>query len=293
MPNVQTALQANALSKSYKTVQALKDISLEIGPGVTAILGQNGAGKTTFIKCALGLEKPTAGTLQMFGRSPRTRKTREHVGVMLQDTELPDLLTGRELLDLFASYYPAPMNSEAIIELAQINAFVDQRYGKLSGGQKRRIQFALAIVGDPDLVFLDEPTTGLDTEARKALWETVRSFVATGRSIILTTHYLEEADALADRIIILSHGRIIADGPAEQIRQGASGATIRCETKLALAEISVLPACTHAGKAGRITEIRTSDTVATLRALLAQDANLSELTVSKPRLEDIFEELTQ
>ena len=287
------ALQADALSKSYQAVEALKQISLTINPGVTAILGQNGAGKTTLIKCALGLEQPTQGSVMVFGRSPRQRIARQHIGVMLQDTELPDLLTGRELLELFASYYVTPMDADAVIELAQIEDFVDRRYRKLSGGQKRRIQFALAIVGNPDLVFLDEPTTGLDTDARKVLWDVVRSIAKSGRAIVLTTHYLEEADALADRIVIVADGSIVADQAVDQIRSEVSGSTIRCETKLAATEIQQMPACTDVGAAGRLTEIRSHDAAVTLRALLARDEHLSDLTVSKPRLEDIFEELTR
>lgn len=286
-------LQTDGLRKSYGAVTALNDISLRIEPGVTAILGQNGAGKTTLIKCALGLENPNQGTVSIFGSSPRNRAAREHIGVMLQDTELPDLLTGRELLTLFASYYTTPMTSEAVIALAQIGSFVDTRYRKLSGGQKRRVQFALAIVGNPDLVFLDEPTTGLDTDARKVLWDVVRDFVKAGRSIVLTTHYLEEADALADRILVLANGAIIADGSADDIRKTATGALIRCQTQLDLSEIEALPACTGAGLAGRFTEIRTRDTLLTLRALLAKDGHLVDLTISKPRLEDIFEALTR
>lgn len=293
MSPVPSALRAETLSKSYKDVKALKEVSLAIEPGVTAILGQNGAGKTTFIKCALGLERPSGGNIRVFGQSPRRRTAREYTGVMLQDTELPDLLTGRELLELFASYYTEPMTLEEVIELSQISDFVDKRYRKLSGGQKRRIQFAIAIVGNPQLVFLDEPTTGLDTDARKVLWDVVRGFVKAGRTIVLTTHYLEEADALADRVIILADGSIIADGSAEDIRKSASGATIRCQTSKSLEEIKALPACIGVTQVGRLSEIRTSDAILTLRTLLAQDPDLQDLTVSRPRLEDIFEELTR
>ena len=287
------ALQTDSLHKSYKDIEALMDVSLSITSGVTAILGQNGAGKTTLIKCALGLEHPSHGRVEVFGETPNKRSAREHIGVMLQDTELPDLLTGRELLTQFASYYKNPMTSDAAISLAEIGGFADKRYSKLSGGQKRRIQFALSIIGDPELVFLDEPTTGLDIDARKTLWNVVRAFVKDGRSIVLTTHYLEEADALADRIVILADGRIIADGPADQIRRSVSGAVIRCDTHLAPDEIGSLPACTEITTSGRMAEIRTSDTLATLRALLAKDPALRDLTISKPRLDDIFEALTK
>lgn len=202
-------LESEALVKRYGPITALNGISLQINAGVTAVLGQNGAGKTTLIRCALGLGPPSAGNITLFGIAPRQRASRQRVGVMLQDTELPDLLSGRELITLYASYYPAPMGINALIEMTGIGAFVDQRYKKLSGGQKRRIQFAIAVVGNPDLVFLDEPTTGLDSEARKSLWDTVRGFAADGRSIVLTTHYLEEAENLCRHIAIIDHGKLI------------------------------------------------------------------------------------
>lgn len=286
-------LKCSALSKRYGDIKALKDVSLHIAAGVTAILGENGAGKTTLIKCALGLERPSAGEIALFGQSPLKRASRRQVGVMLQDTELPDLLTGRELIALFASYYSQPLDLDTLIADTRIGDFVDRRYKKLSGGQKRRIQFALAIVGDPALVFLDEPTTGLDSEARKALWDTVRAFAAAGRAIVLTTHYLEEADALADRIIIMKSGEVIANNDAESIRAGVGGSVIRCATQVPMAEVRKLPACTGAAMAGRIMEIRSTDAAQTLRSLLSLDEAVAELTVSKPRLEDIFEELNQ
>jgi len=286
------ALELTKLTKNYGDLAALKGVSLAIQPGVTALLGQNGAGKTTLISCALGLQAPSSGKVRVFGAAPNNRAARQAIGVMLQDTELPDLLSGRELLQLFASYYHRPLAIEAVVELAQIENFVDRRYRKLSGGQKRRIQFALAIVGDPDLVFLDEPTTGLDIEARKALWKVVRSFASAGRSIILSTHYLEEADALADRIVILADGQIIADVGAQELRKSVAGARIRCETQLDTTTIESLPACLGAVLKGRATEIHTAHAPTTLRALLQKDKDVQELTVTNPKLEDIFEQLT-
>lgn len=286
-------LHCQALIKRYGDVTALNGVSLDIGPGVTAVLGQNGAGKTTLIKCALGLETPSEGDISLFGGAPARRHSRLRVGAMLQDTELPDLLTGRELIILFASYYPSPLPLDRLIDLTRIGGFVDQRYKKLSGGQKRRIQFALAVVGNPDLVFLDEPTTGLDAGARKALWETVRGLAEDGRAIVLTTHYLEEADALADRIVILKQGDIIADANAESIRGQVGGSLVRCQTNADEAALTRLPGCAGVSRAGRITELRTGDAVATLRGLFELDGSVSDLTVSKPRLEDIFEELNQ
>lgn len=293
MPTPTHPLQSQALTKRFGKVTALNDVSLQINAGVTAVLGQNGAGKTTLIRCALGLERPTDGDIRLFGLPPHKRASRQRVGVMLQDTELPDLLTGRELITLFASYYRKPMSLEAVIDLTRIGAFVDKRYKKLSGGQKRRIQFAITIVGNPDLVFLDEPTTGLDAEARKALWETVRGFAADGCAIVLTTHYLEEADSLADRIVIMKAGEIIADADAGTIRAGVGGSLIRCETSTDIERVRALPACTGAAMSGRLMEIRSSNAVDSLKALFELDPGVADLTVSKPRLEDIFTELNR
>jgi len=281
------------LKKSYGAKLALQGISAQISDsGVTAILGKNGAGKTTLIKCCLGLEKVSGGKVTIFGHKPGSRKARQTLGIMLQDTELPDLLTGAELIALFSSYYRRPLAFDEVVSLTQIGEFIDKRYKKLSGGQKRRIQFALAIAGDPDLLFLDEPTTGLDTHARKALWETVRRFSESGKTIILTTHYLEEADTLADRIIILDNGRIVEDAPTREIQSRLGGDMIRCQTVLSLEKTGAASSCLAAERSGKFTVLRSSNAAATLRDLLALDPGLSDLTVTRPNLEDIFSEGT-
>jgi len=281
------------LQKSYGAKIALQGVSAQISAsGVTAILGKNGAGKTTLIKCCLGLEKISGGKVAIFGHKPGSRKARQSLGIMLQDTELPDLLTGSELITLFSSYYDNPLGFDEVISLTQIGEFKDKRYKKLSGGQKRRIQFALAITGDPDILFLDEPTTGLDTEARKALWETVRRFAESGKTIILTTHYLEEADTLADRIIILNDGRIVEDAPTREIQSRLGGDMIRCQTSLSLAQARAVSACLTAERSGKFTVLRTVNAATTLRDLLARDPDLSDLTVARPSLEEIFSEGT-
>lgn len=287
-------LAVSRLMKTYGKVTALDGVSLSLGEGgVTAILGPNGAGKTTLIKCALGLVKHNGGEISVFGQKAGHMPARRRLGVMMQDTELPDLLTGRELLTLFASYYPAPIALADVIALTDTSGFIDKRYKKLSGGQKRRVQFALAIIGNPDLLFLDEPTTGLDTDARKALWDTVRAFVAQGKTIVLTTHYLEEADALADRIIVMGAGRVIADASAQNITNRMSGAIIRCQTALDVRALSQLAGYVSSEAVGRFTDIRTQDTTATLRQLLAADEAVSNLTISRPRLDEVFSELTR
>ncbi len=266
-----TIVAASNLVKRYGTKSALDGLSLGIrASGITAILGANGAGKTTLIRCVLGLTAPSAGMLSVFGQAPGSREARTRTGVMLQDADLPDLLTPREHLTLFASYYDRPLPVTEAITTCDIGAFADTRYKALSGGQKRRVQFALAVIGQPDLLFLDEPTTGLDGDARRALWQTVRRLAEGGASIVLTTHYLEEADALADHIVILKDGRVLTEAPTPQIRSAVGGALIRCSTTLALADVRPL--------AG---------------VRLGADPSPQDLTVTKPSLEEAVADLEQ
>ncbi|MFK8031446.1 MAG: ABC transporter ATP-binding protein [Gammaproteobacteria bacterium] len=279
---------ANAC-KSYGTTHALKNVSLNVDSGgVIAVLGQNGAGKTTLIRSAVGLLSLDEGSAHLFGKKSPQRVARERIGIMLQDSDLPELLTARELVELFASYYPDPLSVEATLTLADINDFAGKRYKQLSGGQKRRVQFALAIVGNPDLVFLDEPTTGLDPDARRALWAVVRSFVSDGKTIVLTTHYLEEADTLADRIVVMREGEVVADAPATDIRSLLGGSIIRCHTTSSVERLSALAEVTQVVTSGRVSEIQTSDVVVTLRELLAPEHEVTDLSVSRPNLEDVF-----
>ena len=283
---------AENLSKKYGNDHALQDITLNIRAGhITAILGTNGAGKTTFIRCCLGLTKQSDGGLIVFGGMPGKIAARRRIGVMLQDADLPDLLTPREHITLFASYYPSPSNIDEILNICQLTEFADKKYKKLSGGQKRRVQFALAVIGNPDLVFLDEPTTGLDTDTRRMLWDVVRALAQKGRTIILTTHYLEEADALADRIVVMNAGKIIADAPTSEIRQLAGGALIKCVSGLSAEKISAYPGAISVRRNGRFTEINTRNSASTLRLLLGDDPNVSELIVKKPSLEEAFDQL--
>src|SRR5690606_28520172 len=195
--------------KRYGAVQALDGVDLAIHAGeVLALLGPNGAGKTSAISLLCGLRAPSAGRALLFDQDPRAPAARRRLGVMLQATDLPDALTVAELLRQFAGYYPAPRDVEEILDLCGLTALADRRYGKLSGGQKRCAQFALAICGRPSLLVVDEPTTGLDVEARAMLWRVLRQLVAEGAGLLLTTHYLEEADALADRVVMLAGGRV-------------------------------------------------------------------------------------
>ncbi len=285
-------MRAVDLHKRYGAKHALDGFSLTLpATGVTAILGANGAGKTTFIRSVLGLTPISSGTLEVFGATPGSSVCRQRTGVMLQDADLPDLLTAREHLALFASYYPAPLPVNDAIEVCELGAFADKRYKSLSGGQKRRVQFALAVVGQPDLLFLDEPTTGLDGDARRVLWRTARTLAERGTSIVLTTHYLEEADALADHIAIIKDGKVLTHAATSDIRQAVGGALIRCVTTLTPEQAGRLDGARSARLSGRFTEILTNDTAATLRALLCNDAAPTDLTVTKPSLEDAVADL--
>ena len=201
------------------------------------------------------------------GVKPGDNAARARTGVMMQDAELPDLLTAREQIALFASYYPDPRGVEETIELAGLSGFPDARYAKLSGGQKRRVQFALALVGRPDLVFLDEPTTGLDAEARRGLWAIVRQAAEAGARVVLTTHYLEEADALADDVAVMKAGRVIARGTAAELRDQVGGSVIRCRTTLDEGALFALPGRAAASSiSGRYAELIAADATGSSQA---------------------------
>jgi len=211
------------VTKKYGSHRALDGIDLNVGAGeLIALLGPNGAGKTTAVKLLLGLLRPDEGTVRVFGLDPSEAANRQRTGAMLQVTRVPETMRVREHIDLFSSYYPRPMPFAEIVGMAGLHGIEQRFFGELSGGQKQRALFALAICGDPDLLFLDEPTVGLDVQARRAMWRQIRTLLARGKSILLTTHYLEEADALANRIVVLNHGRMIANGTPAEIKQDHS-----------------------------------------------------------------------
>jgi ABC-2 type transport system ATP-binding protein len=203
-------------------VLALRGLDLQVAAGETlALLGPNGAGKTTATKLMLGLIAPSSGSVQIFGKSPRDRHVRTRIGAMLQVANIPATLTVREHLELFSSYYPHPLPVHETLALADLGGLEGRRFGRLSGGQKQRLFFALAICGDPDLLILDEPSVGLDVESRALMWDRIRTFKARGCSIVLTTHYLAEADALADRVALITSGMLVADGTPAEIKARA------------------------------------------------------------------------
>src|SRR5881296_3711273 len=205
--------------KRFGQVEALKGVDLTIGAGeLVALLGPNGAGKTTSIALMLGLRRPTAGQALLFGLDPNDRRARSRCGVMLQESGTTGMLTVREIVDLFRAYYPSPLPAARAIALAGLDAKAGARAGTLSGGERQRLYFALAVCGDPEALFLDEPTVGMDVETRRGVLESIRSLSAAGKTIVLTTHYLEEADQLASRIVVIDRGVIIADATPREIK---------------------------------------------------------------------------
>ena len=285
--------ELHGVTKRFAEHTALRNLSLALRPGeIVALLGPNGAGKSTAVRCLLGLTSPTAGSARIFGADPRDPATRTRIGAMLQVGTAPEMLTPREHLDLFRAYYPAPMPMAELVRIAGLEGFLDRPFGKLSGGQKQRTLFAIALAGDPDLLFLDEPTVGMDIEARRALWAAVRGLAARGKTILLTTHYLEEADALASRILVLARGEMLREGTPAEIKSGAAGRLVRCTTSTPLATIRALAIVLDAQQAGASVTLTTTHPEALLRELLARDPQLTNLEVLPPALEDAFLALT-
>jgi ABC-2 type transport system ATP-binding protein len=299
-PSMQRADSGNVVaslegvSKNYGEIRALLNVNFSVCAGqVVALLGPNGAGKTTAVKLLLGLLQPNSGKTRVFGGDPTNPQNRMRTGAMLQVGRVPETLRVREHIDLFSSYYPKPMPLEDVLAAAGLKKLRDRKFGDLSGGQRQRTLFALAICGDPDLLFLDEPTVGLDVEARRALWEEIRRLVDHGKTVLLTTHYLEEADALADRVAVINQGKIIAEGTPAEIKAQNSGKRIRCVTALSVASLLRIPGVTDARQDREAVEIRAGEAEPVVRALLASDPSLSGLEITSAGLEDAFLALTQ
>jgi ABC-2 type transport system ATP-binding protein len=283
-----------AVSKNYEEVRALRNVNFSVRAGqVVALLGPNGAGKTTAVKLLLGLIQPNSGKARVFGGNPTNPQNRVRTGAMLQVGKVPETLRVREHIDLFSSYYPKPMPLAEVLAAAGLEKLRDRKFGDLSGGQRQRTLFALAICGNPDLLFLDEPTVGLDVEARRALWEEIRRLVDRGKTVLLTTHYLEEADALADRIAVINQGETIAEGTPGEIKSQTSGKRIRCITALSLASVLQIPGVAEAKQDREAVEIHAREAEPVVRALLARDQSLSGLEVTSAGLEEAFLALTQ
>jgi ABC-2 type transport system ATP-binding protein len=279
--------------KRYGRVTALDGLDLTVNRGeLLALLGPNGAGKSTAIALLLGLQRADAGSAELFGEAPQSIQARRRMGVMMQEVMLAHVMRPRELIRQVATYYPTPYDADGVIARLQLEAIADRPYGKLSGGQKRQVQFAMALVGRPELLFLDEPTVGLDVQAREALWQVLREVIHEGCSIVLTTHYLEEAEALADRVAVVTHGKLVASGTVNEIRAHVSRKTIYCNTALAGTEIRAWPEVSQLIEGAERKQIATRDAEAVLRRLLAADAGVRDIEVRRAGLAEAFTEIT-
>jgi ABC-2 type transport system ATP-binding protein len=292
-----TAIVVDGVRKAYGAVEAVRGVSFSVQEGeVFGLLGPNGAGKTTIIEILEGYRHRDAGAVTVLGVDPAVggRKLRERVGLVLQEAALPAMLSVRELVELYRGYYPSPRPAAEIIELVGLTEKTNERVRKLSGGQQRRLDVALGLVGNPDLVFLDEPTTGFDPSARRAAWEVVRNMRTLGKTIVLTTHYMDEAQYLADRICVIAAGTVVAEGTPETLRAGTERRTrIRFQMPDGLDAAALpLPVTVESGMA----VIETPTPTRSLRDLttwaVAQGLELPNLEVTRPSLEDVYLELT-
>jgi ABC-2 type transport system ATP-binding protein len=286
--------ELSGVTKRFGSVVALYGLDLEVRRGeLLAVLGPNGAGKTTAISLMLGLAQPDRGSARLFGQPPLAVAARRQVGVMMQEVTLAAELKVREHVDIVTAYYPDPLPNDAVLEMTRTAPLRNRPYGKLSAGQKRQVQFAMAVCGRPSLLFLDEPTVGLDVQSREMLWATLRQLVGQGVSIVLTTHYLEEAEALADRVIVLAKGRTVAQGSVSEMRSLVVRTRIRCSSGLDVAEVRTWPGVGSATRDRGSLEITATNPEAVVRRLLAADEDLHDLDVRRAGLAEVFTELTQ
>jgi ABC-2 type transport system ATP-binding protein len=285
------------LAKSYGDVKAVRGVDISISPGATlALLGPNGAGKTTTLDMMLGLTRPDAGSVSLFGQTPTEAVDAGIVGGMLQTGTLPQYLSVRELVNMVASLYPQPLSVDEALHLAGISEIADRPTTKLSGGQTQRVRMAIALVADPELLVLDEPTAALDVEGRRDFWLAMRQVASRGKTIVFATHYLEEADAYADRIVLMARGRVVADGPPTEIKARVGSRTIRATLPGVEASVlAALPGVTHAEQRGEgfvlsCADSPSSDTA--LRELLSRFPEARDIEVRGAGLEEAFLNLT-
>jgi ABC-2 type transport system ATP-binding protein len=287
-------IELRGLTKSFGAVRAVRELDLSVAPGETvALLGPNGAGKSTTIDMLLGLTQPDAGEVAVFGAPPASAIDAGRVGAMLQTGALLRDLTARELIAMMASLYPSPLDVDEVIELVGISDVAGRRTQRLSGGETQRVRFAVALVSNPDLLVLDEPTVAMDVEGRHGFWTSMRTFAARGKTVLFATHYLEEADAYADRAVLMARGRIVADGPPTEIKAMVGTRTIRATLPRAdLAALERLPGVSQAERRGEAIVLSCSDSDAAIRALLAAEPEARDIEISGAGLEQAFLELT-
>ena len=289
------AITLSGVSKSYRSVQAVRDLSLTVRRGeTTALLGPNGAGKSTTISMILGLLAPDRGAISVLGTSPEHAVAAGGVGAMLQDGGMMSGVRVAELLRMLAALYPDPMSVEDVCGLCQLEGLELRRVDRLSGGQTQKLRLAVALVGNPDLLILDEPTAGMDVEARRRFWADMNAQAARGRTILFSTHYLEEADTSSDRIVVMAHGSVVADGTPEAIKQSVGLRAIRFTApRAATLDLSALPGVMTSSLRGDRVEIRSADTDAVLRAVIRQVPAAHDFEITGIGLEDAFIALTE
>ncbi|WP_026422532.1 ABC transporter ATP-binding protein [Actinokineospora inagensis] len=277
--------RASGVTRRYGDVVAVDNLTVEIPAGqLLGLLGPNGAGKSTLINMFVGLRKPSSGTVELFGHDPRDVRARRRMGMTPQETGMPETLRAGEVIEFVAAHYPDPLPRKELLAQFHLEDVEQRQTGGLSGGERRRLAIALAFVGRPDLVFLDEPTTGLDVEVRRALWDGVKAYNAAGGTAVITSHYLEEIEELAERVIILDGGRCVADDSVAALRQvsGLRKVTIRTP------EVPTLPGVVGVEQSGDVVSLLTHDADQLVRDLVASGAPFADLEVSTGSLEDAF-----
>ncbi len=297
-PTTTTGIQLQGLAKTFRTpqgpVHAVRGIDVSIAPGETvALLGPNGAGKSTAIDMMLGLLPPDSGQVSLFGMKPADAIKHGAIGAMLQTGSLIRDLSVRELITMMASLFPRPLGVDEVLELTGIGDIAGRRVQKLSGGQTQRVRFGIALVSNPDLLVLDEPTVAMDVESRHAFWTTMRRFASSGKTVVFATHYLEEADAYADRVILMARGQIVADGPATEIKATVGLRTIRATLPgVDPATLGALPGVTHVEGRGEAVVLNCADSDAAIRALLITHPQARDIEITGAGLEQAFLQLT-
>jgi ABC-2 type transport system ATP-binding protein len=291
------AIRVRALRKSYGPIEAVRGVDFDVAEGeIFGFLGPNGAGKTTIVEILEGYRQRSAGEVEVLGHDPAKgeRALRERIGIVLQETGVERFLRVAEVLELYCGYYPRPRQVDELLALVALEEKRNEVVKQLSGGQRRRLDLALGLAGDPELVFLDEPTTGFDPTARREAWEIVGNLRALGKTVFLTTHYMDEAQHLADRVAVIAEGRIVAEGPPDRLSGGDDATEIRFAAPAATDLPDLGPATVTAS--ARTIVVRTQSPTATLHILtgwaLERGVALEGLTVARPTLEDVYLKLT-
>lgn len=288
-----TLASLTGVQKKFGALAALDGFDLAVKRGeLLALLGPNGAGKSTAISILLGLQDTDQGEARLFGQAPQDIEARRRIGVMMQEVMLPGVMTCRELLEQVAGYYPLPYEVDAVIKRLGLESIAKRRYDKLSGGQKRQLQFGLALVGRPELMFLDEPTVGMDVQAREALWRVIRDLLHEGCSIVLTTHYLEEAEALANRVVVMARGKVVSTGTVDEIRASVSRKQVSLVSRLSADVVRGWPDVLSVVVERNRLQITTRAAEPLLQQLFREDPQLSDIEVRRAGLAEAFNELT-